>query len=47
MTALELKAYEIFKNKLGESEAGTVLQFIDEKAQEKVTAQKDAFASAN
>ena len=41
MTALELKTYEIFKNKLGENEAGTVLQFFDEKA----TAQKDIFAS--
>ena len=45
MTALELKAYEIFKSKLGEADAGTVLQFIDEKAQEKVLAQKDSFAS--
>ncbi|QKZ15289.1 hypothetical protein [Spirosoma sp. KUDC1026] len=45
MTALELKTYEIFKSKLGEEEAGTVLQFIDEKAQEKVSAQKDAVAS--
>lgn len=45
MTALELKAYEIFKNKFGEDEAGTVLQFIDEKAQEKISAQKESFAS--
>lgn len=45
MTALELKTYEIFKSKLGENEAGTVLQFFDEKAQEKMTAQKDVFAS--
>ena len=45
MTALELKTYEIFKNKLGEDEAGTVLQFFDEKAQEKVAAQKETFAT--
>jgi hypothetical protein len=33
MSTLELKAYEIFKNKLGEEEASTILQWVEEKSE--------------
>jgi hypothetical protein len=45
MTALELKTYEIFKSKLGEEEAKTVLQFVEEKTAEKIAQQKDIWAT--
>jgi len=43
MSALELKAYEIFKNKLGEQEASTILEFIEEKSEQKINQKKDIF----
>ena len=43
MSTLELKAYEIFKNKLGEKEAETIIQFIEEKTHEKINEKKDVF----
>jgi hypothetical protein len=43
MTALELKVYEIFKVKLGEKEAETVMEFLDKKAEAKINQKKDVF----
>ena len=45
MSTLEFKAYEIFKLKLGEAEATTLLQFVEEKAAEKATAQNANFVT--
>jgi hypothetical protein len=41
MSTLELKVYEIFKSKLGESEASAILEYIDEKAEKKIAEKKD------
>lgn len=43
MSTLELRVYEIFKSKLGEKEAETIIQFIDEKTEEKLNQKKDIF----
>ena len=43
MSTLELKVYEIFKAKLGNKEAATVMEFIDAKAEEKISHKKDVF----
>jgi hypothetical protein len=43
MSTLELKAYEILKTKLGEEEASTILQFIEEKSEQKINQKKDIF----
>ena len=43
MSVLELKVYEILKTKLGEKEAETIIQFIEEKTQEKINEKKDVF----
>ena len=43
MKGLEIKAYEIFKQKLGEAEANTIIEFIEEKAAEKINSKKDIF----
>ncbi len=43
MSILELKVYEIFKVKLGEKEAETVMEFLDSKAEEKINQKKDIF----
>jgi hypothetical protein len=43
MSALELKAYEILKNKPGEQEASTILEFIEEKSEQKINQKKDTF----
>lgn len=37
MSTLELKVYEIFKNRLSEPEAVTIIQYIDEKAENKLS----------
>jgi len=41
MSTLELKVYEIFKNKLGEKEAEAVIEYFDAKAEEKYNQKKD------
>ncbi len=41
MSTLELRAYEIFKNKLGEKEAEVVLEYFDSKSEEKYQQKKD------
>jgi hypothetical protein len=43
MSTLELKAYEIFKTKLGETEANTILEWIEEKSEKKIADKKDVF----
>ncbi len=43
MSTLELKTYEILKNKLGEEEASTIIQFIEEKSEQKINQKKDVF----
>lgn len=43
MKGLEIKDYEIFKQKLGEAEAATILEFIEEKAEAKINSKKDVF----
>jgi len=43
MSTLELKTYEILKTKLGESEAATILEFIEEKSEQKINQKKDVF----
>ncbi len=45
MSTLELKAYEIFKNKLGEKEAETLIEYFDSKSEKKITEKKDLFAT--
>ncbi len=41
MSTLELKVYEIFKNKLGEKEAEAIIDYFDTKAEEKYQQKKD------
>ena len=43
MSTIEFKAYEIFKSKLGESEAEVIMDFLDKKADEKISHKKDVF----
>lgn len=43
MSSLELKAYEIFKSKLGEQEAEVIMDFLDRKADEKIQQKKEVF----
>ncbi len=43
MTTIELRVYEIFKTKLGEKEAETVMEYLDSKAEEKINQKKDVF----
>lgn len=43
MSALELKVYEIFKNKLGEDEASVIVQWVEEISERKISDKKDVF----
>lgn len=45
MSAIELKAYEILKNKLGEQEAATLIEYFETKAEEKYKERKDVFST--
>ncbi len=45
MSALELKAYEIFKNKFGEKDAETVVEYFESRSEEKVAQKTDGLAS--
>lgn len=47
MSTLELKAYEIFKSKLGEKEAETLIEFFDSKVEEKFKQKADISKLAN
>jgi hypothetical protein len=43
MSAIELQVYEILKSKLGEQEAAKVIDYFDQKAEEKINQKKDIF----
>ena len=43
MNAIELKTYEILKDRLGEEKALTILEFADYKADQKMNEKKDTF----
>ena len=43
MSTLELKTYEILKDRLGEQKASTIIQFMDEKSEQKILQKKDLF----
>ncbi|MBC7588058.1 MAG: hypothetical protein H7178_06820 [Chitinophagaceae bacterium] len=43
MNALELRTYEIFKTKLGEKEAETIIEFIEAKSKQQIEEKKDVF----
>ena len=43
MSTLELKAYEIFKSKLGEKEAETLIEYFDTKVDDKLKSKSDIF----
>lgn len=45
MSALELRVYEIFKNKLGEKEAETLIEYFEAKAEAKYVEKKDVLAT--
>ncbi len=45
MSAIELKAYEILKTKLGEQEATTLIEYFENKAEEKYKDRKEIFAT--
>ncbi len=45
MSTLELKAHEIFKNKLGEKEAETLIDYFNSKTDKKIAEKKDLFAT--
>ena len=43
MSVNELKVYEIFKSKLGEAEAQTVIEYFEQESEEKINSKKDIF----
>lgn len=45
MSTLELKVYDIFKNKLGDSEAETLIDYFNSITDKKITEKKDLFAT--
>jgi hypothetical protein len=45
MLTIELKAYEILKNKLGEEEASTLIEYFKVKTEEKYNERKDILAT--
>ncbi len=45
MTTLELKTYEIFKNKLGEAEASTIIEYLDQKTDQKINEKRDVLST--
>ena len=45
MSTLELKAYEIFKSKLGDSEAEILINYFNSMTDQKITEKKDLFAT--
>jgi hypothetical protein len=45
MSTLELKVYEIFKNRLSEPEAATIIEYIDEKVEKKIEQKKEILAT--
>ncbi|MEO8852984.1 MAG: hypothetical protein ABI359_04345 [Ginsengibacter sp.] len=47
MKAIELKVYEILKNRFSEKEAETFIEYFDAKAIEKIDDKKDLFLTKN
>ena len=47
MKAIELKVYEILKNRFSEKEAETFIEYFDTKATEKIDDKKDIFLTKN
>lgn len=45
MSALELKAYEVLKSKLGENEASTLIEYFDSKSEQKFSEKKEILAT--
>ncbi|RYE36761.1 MAG: hypothetical protein EOP42_02130 [Sphingobacteriaceae bacterium] len=43
MSVNKLKVYEIFKSKLGEAEAQTIIEYFEQKSEEKINSKKDIF----
>jgi hypothetical protein len=43
MSVLEIKVYELFKQRFNEEEAKTVLEYFETKAEEKINQKKDVF----
>jgi len=43
MSSIELQVYEILKSKLGEKEAAIVIDYFDQKAEERINQKKDVF----
>ncbi len=45
MSSTEIKVYEIFKSRFSEAEAKTVLDYLEEKTEEKYAQKKDILAT--
>ena len=45
MSTLDLKVYDIFKNKLGEKEAEIIIDYFDTKIEKKITEKKEIFST--
>jgi hypothetical protein len=43
MSAIELQVYELFKKRFSEEEAKIVIQYFEEKSEEKIQQKKDLF----
>ena len=43
MSAIEIKAYEIFKTKFSEAEANTLIEYIEDKTEKTIAQKKDIF----
>ena len=43
MSAIEIKAYEIFKAKFSEAEANILIEYIEDKAEKTIVQKKDIF----
>jgi hypothetical protein len=43
MSAIELQVYELFKKRFSEDEAKIVIQYFEEKSEEKIQQKKDLF----
>lgn len=45
MSTLELKVYDIFKNKLGEQEASCIIEYIESQSEKKYLEKKEILAT--
>lgn len=44
-TTLELKTYDILKNRFGENEASTLIEYVEAKTEQTINQKKDVFAT--